>query len=156
MQRFYFTLKEFFFIWLITCGTMAFGQSERAHHINQIQEKRIASNQHLKSHNLDELLTAFVEDVVITTGAGHVINGRASLKSYLRELFDVQEDIYFVRTSSEITTNRANDRAWEKGTWKGYRPKTKGWSQPQGNYAAMWVLQNGEWKIRSELFVTIE
>jgi hypothetical protein len=45
--------------------------------------------------------------------------------------------------------------AWETGSWVGTWTTPEGPLRTGGRYAASWREVDGEWKIRSELFVTL-
>lgn len=60
------------------------------------------------------------------------------------------------RTPSAISVNKNQGLAWETGAWKGYDPGKGEEALVGGNYAAMWTRESGEWKIKSELFMSLE
>ena len=97
-----------------------------------------------------------VDNLSITTGSGTLIIGKDSLRTYVQKLFDTYEDLFFVRKTKRLSFHKNGGRVWEEGGWTGFRPDTPDWQQPKGKYAAMWVKVEGVWKIRSELFVTLE
>lgn len=45
--------------------------------------------------------------------------------------------------------------AWESGTWNGYDPEKGDVTIVNGHYSAMWTKTSGVWKIKSQLFVTL-
>ncbi len=120
-----------------------------------ILESRKGSNRALKTHDLPAFLSFFADDLSITSGNGSVVLGKDSLENYLTRVFEEDEDLYFVRTTQRVAINDTGDRAWEDGKWVGLRPQTAGWENIGGQYAAMWVKEEGIWKIKSELFVSL-
>lgn len=93
------------------------------------------------------------DSVQITTGNGTMIWGKEMLRQYIGSLPDA--GMYWVRTPDEIDVNVELGLGWESGTWKGFRPEESAEPVTGGKYAAQWIRQNGMWKIKSELFVTL-
>jgi len=120
-----------------------------------ILETRKSSNRAMKAHQLADFLSYFSEDLSITSGNGSVVRGKDSLENYLSRVFEEDKDLYFVRTAQRVNVSASGDRAWEEGKWVGLRPETANWQNIGGQYAAMWVKEQGVWKIKSELFVTL-
>jgi hypothetical protein len=54
-------------------------------------------------------------------------------------------------------SNEERGLACETGVWHSYSADDPNEKSPvsHGNYAAQWVLLTGEWKIQSQLFVTL-
>lgn len=130
-------------------SSFAFSQvSEEA----QIKSQRQSSNEALKARDDARYLDFLTEDVLITTGAGTLISGKANLDSYVKNASGPA--MYWVRTPDEIKVNPETQLAWETGTWKGYYFDQK---DPivQGNYSAQWTKKSSTWLIQSQLFVTL-
>lgn len=137
---------------LLILGSISAFSQDLQSEISQIRAQREASNQALK--NLDEELnnTFHTEDILITTGAGTLISGKASLQAYIQNQSGPK--MYWIRTPEEILVNPETRLAWETGTWKGYR---EGSNDPivGGKYSAQWTKKSGTWLIQSQLFVTL-
>jgi len=54
-------------------------------------------------------------------------------------------------------SNAERGMACKTGIWHAYSADDRNKEFPifQGNYAAQWILLTGEWKIQSQLFVTL-
>jgi hypothetical protein len=54
-------------------------------------------------------------------------------------------------------SNEERGLACETGVWHAYSADDPNEESPvsHGNYAAQWIHQSGEWKIQSQLFVTL-
>lgn len=128
----------------------SYAQSEQ----EQILKLRLGSNQALKAFDHEELLQFLTEDVQITTGNGTLIQGKSSLRAYLKK--SVGSQVYFIRTSTEVEVNTQRGLAWETGTWKGYDLSKRQQAVVGGKYAAQWTKESGEWLIKSELFVMLD
>ncbi len=94
------------------------------------------------------------DDVLTTTGNGTLLSNKNALKQYILE--GGESKMYWVRTAKEIIVNEKTGLAWESGTWKGYNPKKGDNAIVGGNYSAMWTKKAEQWKIKSQLFVTLE
>lgn len=119
----------------------------------QILAIRNASNQALKAYDNEKVLSYLTADALTTTGNGTLLSNKNALKEYILE--GGKSTMYWVRTATEIVVNEKRGLAWENGTWKGYDPKQGDDAFVGGNYSAMWTKASGEWKIKSQLFVTL-
>jgi hypothetical protein len=63
--------------------------------------------------------------------------------------------VLYVRTPDTIEVSASQTRAAEIGTWVGTATENGVARRWGGRYAAHWVLVDGTWKIRAELFVTL-
>ncbi len=120
----------------------------------QISAIRNASNAALKSYDHAEVLSYLTDDVLITTGNGTLLCGKDELEKYI--LAAGQSKMYWMRDTKEITVNTERSLAWESGIWNGYNPEISDKSIINGNYSAMWTKESGIWKIKSQLFVTLD
>jgi len=115
---------------------------------------RNASNQALKAYDNTQVLSYLTNDVLTTTGNGTLLSSKKALKQYILE--GGESKMYWVRTAKEIMVNEKRGLAWENGVWKGYNPEKGNNAIVGGNYSAMWTKASGKWKIKSQLFVTLE
>ncbi|RIV32870.1 nuclear transport factor 2 family protein [Flagellimonas lutimaris] len=115
---------------------------------------RNASNQALKAYDNTQVLSYLTNDVLTTTGKGTLLSSKKALKQYILE--GGESKMYWVRTAKEIMVNEKRGLAWENGVWKGYNPEKGNNAIVGGNYSAMWTKASGKWKIKSQLFVTLE
>lgn len=119
---------------------------------DEILRLRNASNISLKNFD-DAHLNMLTDDVLITTGNGTLIQGKENLKTYMSKANGPK--MYWVRTPTEIEVNSSLGLAWETGTWKGYTESGVN-SVTGGKYSAHWSKIEGAWRIKSQLFVTLE
>ena len=126
-------------------------------HESIILDLRKASNEALKTQNLDDDLNFLTEDILITTGAGTLLCGKPALRDYI-ENANSNQPMFWVRSTSDIHVNEGGGLAWENGEWNGYMMNDLEEKNPVvgGRYAAMWTNASGEWKIKSQLFVTLK
>lgn len=119
----------------------------------EILRLRNAYNAALKNFS-DEQFSFLTNDVLTTTGNGTLIRGKENLKKYIQKVSGPK--MYWVRTPGEIDVNTKLGLAWEMGTWKGYTVDSGDKPVTGGKYSAQWAKINGVWKIKSQLFVTLE
>jgi ketosteroid isomerase-like protein len=117
---------------------------------------REASNAVLKALDEEANFQFLTDDVLITTGNGTLLSGKDELKAYIKSVADAQP-MFWVRTPTEIIVNEKRGLAWETGVWHAYSTDDPNEESPvfHGSYAAQWIHQSGEWKIQSQLFVTL-
>ena len=120
----------------------------------QISAIRNASNSALKSYDAQEVLSYLTDDVLTTTGNGTLLCGKEELEKYI--LKGGKSRMYWIRDTKEIIVYTERGLAWESGIWNGYDPEKSNNSIINGNYSAMWTKASGIWKIKSQLFVTID
>ncbi|WP_296704098.1 nuclear transport factor 2 family protein [Algoriphagus sp.] len=147
--------KSIFFGWVFIMGLFFFQSLElvaQEAEIAQIKAQREASNEALRNFNEELNSTFLTDDILITTGAGTLISGKAALMDYIKNATGPR--MFWVRTADEIIVNPVTKLAWETGTWKGY---VEGSNEAAvgGNYSAQWTKKTGAWLIQSQLFVTL-
>ena len=120
----------------------------------QISAIRSASNLALKSYDHDAVLSYLTDDILITTGNGTLLCGKEELAIYI--IGGGNSKMYWIRDTKEIIVNSKRGLAWESGIWNGYDPDKSEDSVVHGNYSSMWTKASGIWKIKSQLFVTID
>lgn len=122
----------------------------------RIRDLRAASNAAIAAHDL-EALVAFQHDAYqITTGNGTLLQeSRAETLAALERIFAQADDVLYVRTPGAVEVGDGGRRAYEAGTWRGTWSTAEGATDIGGRYAAYWLQVEGEWKLLSELFVTL-
>jgi len=145
-------IKSLLALLLMYCfsATALYAQTEK----EQILTLRAASNQALKALDRTKVLSFLTDDVLVTTGNGTLLTSKKALEDYILEAGDSK--MYWVRTAQEIELNEKRGLAWENGFWNGYNPEKSDDAIVGGKYSAMWTKASGEWKIKSQLFVTLE
>ena len=129
--------------------TELYSQSDK----EQIIKIRNASNLALKSYDNPQVLSYLTDDVLTTTGNGTLLSGKEALRQYILNGGDSK--MYWIRKTNELIVNKKRGLAWESGFWDGFDPGKGDNSIVNGNYSAMWTKISGIWKIKSQLFVTL-
>jgi ketosteroid isomerase-like protein len=115
-----------------------------------VRSARSAQNTAIAAHDFDRAATYWTEDVVIRSGLGRVVQGRANYHAAMA----ADSATVFRREPDRVDVS-GNDRwplAFESGTWTGSRA---GRQLIRGRYAAQWIKRNGRWLIRAEVFVAL-
>lgn len=63
--------------------------------------------------------------------------------------------MYWIRDTKEIMVNAKRGLDWESGIQNGYDPEKSDYPIIKGNYSTMWTMESGKWKIKLQLFVTL-
>lgn len=122
----------------------------------QIAAIRALSNQAIASHDAAGVVSSLDSNYQITTGKGDLFHDTPAEEMKLwAEVFSSAEDIVYVRTPDVIEISTYLPRAAEHGTWIGSWTTAAGRREEGGSYTASWRKAGGEWKIRSEVFVTL-
>lgn len=137
-------------LFCLILNSALFAQTDK----EQIASNRKASNYALKVYDHQKVLSYLTDDVLITTGNGTLLCGKEELQAYIKQGGDSK--MYWVRDAQEIVVNADRGLAWERGVWHGYDPEKSTDAVINGNYSAMWVKESATWKIKSQLFVTLQ
>jgi ketosteroid isomerase-like protein len=117
-----------------------------------VRAARSAQNSAIAARDLDRAASFWTDDVVIRSGLGRVIQGRATYRSTLGA-----DSVTVYRRDPERVDVSDNERwplAFESGTWSGRDART-GRPLIRGRYAAQWIKRDGRWLIRGEVFVAL-
>ena len=117
-----------------------------------VRSARSAQNTAIAARDLDRAASFWTEDVVIRSGLGRVVQGRASYKAAMAAdtatIFRREPD------RVDVSSNERWPLAFESGTWTGRSPRG-GPALIRGRYAAQWIKRDGRWLIRAEVFVAL-
>jgi peptide deformylase len=114
-----------------------------------IMEARAQSNTAYRAQDVDAIARTYSKNIVITGGDGSQLMGAKKIKKLLSALFEKNPGLHYVRTSESLKVSEVADRAWEQGSWQEV-PGTRG-----GEYSAHWIKEDGQWKLLSQIFVTL-
>jgi hypothetical protein len=130
--------------------------SEPASGEEKIASIRTLSNEAIARHDALGVVSFLAPEYQITTGKGLIFQGspQEEAKDW-KQVFSTAEDIVYVRTPKTIEVSTYLPRAAENGTWLGSWTTNVGRKEVGGSYAATWSKIDGEWKILSEVFVTL-
>lgn len=144
------TSSVFLLVLLVITPPLAAQKAE-----DQIRSLRAQSNAAIARHDVEGVVSLFDAEYQVTAGSGVLYHDRAADPERWAETFARADDLVFVRTPESVEASSAGDRAAEVGVWSGSWSTADGVRSTGGRYAAHWVLTNGQWKLRSELFVAL-
>ena len=121
----------------------------------EILRTRGNSNRAIARRNLLGVGDSLGEDYVGIIGDGTFVPSRAEYLKLFKEGFDrPKQSMTYVRTPEVIQVADDRTLAAENGSWVATLPS--GSVAYTGTYAAMWRRTATGWKIRSEIFVTLQ
>ena len=131
-------------------------QSAASPDAETIRSIRVASNEAIARRDVEAIVASIDSEYQITTGAGVFSRGGpAEEKKLWSDHFKEYPDAVYVRTSETIELSAYLPLAAESGRWVGSYTTEKGIRNLNGRYLASWRNVDGQWKIHSELFVTL-
>jgi ketosteroid isomerase-like protein len=121
-----------------------------------IRVAREGSNQAIANHDAEQIAATLDEDYQLTAGNGDFFHGTPAQKlEAWRDVFSRFDDVIYVRTPDTVEVSRYLPLAFELGNWTGSWSTEHGIKELGGRYSASWRKVSGHWKIRAELFVTL-
>ena len=122
-------------------------------------EKRITAlraefNEAMENHDAANIGKYLDSQYQITTSNGEHVQGvpEEEVADWAR-IFGDRPDVVYVRTPDTVEVSSYYDLAAENGTWVGRWNSSKGDVEIGGKYFAQWRKVDGDWKIRTEVFV---
>jgi ketosteroid isomerase-like protein len=121
----------------------------------EILRARENSNRAIARRNLLGVGDSLGEDYVGIIGDGTFVPSRAEYLKLFRDGFDrPKQSMTYLRTPDVVNVADDQTLAAERGNWTAALPS--GSVAYSGTYAAMWRRTLNGWKIRSEIFVTLQ
>ena len=121
----------------------------------QIRQTRSQYNVAIAQHNVPAIVSFLDEEYQVTTSLGQLSQGRDGEAASWSDLIATRQDVLYVRTPELIEVSSDYPLAAETGSWIGTWSTAAGPVRTGGRYAAMWRQVEGDWKVRSELFVAL-
>ena len=126
---------------------MAAVEAEKA-----VRARRKLTNRLIAEHAAERLTPFFEPDARVIAGDGGLILGiRAIVEAFAAQFADA-DFVTFRRDTQSVTITEAGERAAESGTWTAVYRAGEG---PSGQYLAVWRKTVGQWRLESELYVTL-
>jgi ketosteroid isomerase-like protein len=120
-----------------------------------IRRARANSNRAIAKRNLLGVADSLADDYVAVIGNGSFVSSKKEYLSLFKQDFDSgSQRLIYDRVIDKVELNAAQGLAAEHGHWIGRRED--GSTAASGTYLAMWRHSPDGWKIRSELFVTLD
>jgi ketosteroid isomerase-like protein len=118
-----------------------------------IRDLRTASNSAIAASNAARFAESLDKDFVVVTGNGSFLTRENYVAAFARD-FEDAHSVRFERIVDSIDISRSVPLAAEHGHWVGRIPG--GPVIFSGSYLAMWRKGDAGWKLRSELFVSLD
>lgn len=133
--------------------TSVTSRSEDELHIRAARE---VSNMAIRDHNVALMATAWTSDYHVVTSRNFETAGRqGNIDRYANE-FATKPDIIYIRTPDNIQIFEKWKMAAETGHWVGRWTEKGEPVELKGTYFAKWHNEDGQWRIRAEVFVPLE
>lgn len=117
-----------------------------------VRARRRLTNKIIASHQAARLRPFLDPAIKVIAGDGSLLLGADAVVTAFEDQFRQPDFITYVRTTHEVTSDRAGRRAAESGAWTA---TWRGEGGSSGSYLAVWRKLVGQWVIESELFVTL-
>lgn len=121
----------------------------------RVRNARAEYNDAIERHNVPAIVSFYDSEYQITTSLGDLSMDVDAEAEGWRQLIASRKDLLYVRSPESIEISRDYPLAAESGTWVGTWSTSEGAVRTGGHYSAMWRQVDGEWKVRSELFVAL-
>jgi len=121
-----------------------------------IREARNIQTQALADEDVELVASFWTEDLTVRRALGHIIASKEEAVAVIQPTGDPATRVIFQRKSTKIKVSDNWPLAYEEGEWTGHKGGVDGPVIVSGSYGAQWVKRNGEWFIRSEVFVALD
>lgn len=140
---------------LLSSPQQSTGQLREQSDADHIRSTRAQYNAAIARHDPRGIGSFLDHEYQVTTSLGQLLQDRDAEEASWQSLFESRRDLLYVRTPESIEVSRDYPLAAEQGTWVGTWKTDDGPVKTGGRYSAMWRQVEGEWKVRSELFVAL-
>lgn len=120
-----------------------------------IREARTIQTKALADQDPDLVASFWTEDITIRRALGQTVDGREAARAIIEPTGDPSTRIIFQRSATDIEVSPTWPLAYEEGTWTGHVGSATEPVVVGGRYGAQWVKRDGQWLIRSEVFVAL-
>ena len=122
-----------------------------------IAAARTAFNQALADRDMAVIESVLAEDCVLTPGDdGEQMSGRQTQLDAWRSIMTQAPDLFYLRAPMRIDVSEDGLLAAESGRWNGSWSAHGVQVRYSGRYFAKWRLEGNDWRIASEVFVTLK
>jgi ketosteroid isomerase-like protein len=121
-----------------------------------IKSARLRQNEAIVKHQADAIASFWTDDVTICRGLGIQLAGKAAYRKLFTDDVGSPSETIYQRIPTAIETSPLWPLAFETGIWEGHLGSATGPVVISGRYSAQWVKRDGQWLIRSEVFVALD
>jgi ketosteroid isomerase-like protein len=122
-----------------------------------VRAARAESNAAMAAHDAARLRKTMHDDYNMIRGSsGNPWGGAdAAARGFTANAFNDPTFVTYKRSPDRITVASSGKRVAEFGTWVGTWRMHDGIARLSGIYLAMWTPKDGQWRLKSEAFVTL-
>lgn len=123
--------------------------------VHDIKALRAASNAAIKAKDVTAIIAMMAQDIVLVSGDSQKMAGLEQVREAFEAQFKAYPDAVYVRTPKSVKVSQNGMLAYEEGEWQGAWSEPRGRMQSAGRYSAGWRKHGEDWKLHTELFVTL-
>jgi ketosteroid isomerase-like protein len=125
-----------------------------------VRAARITQTQALARDDLDTVVKYWTPDITIRRALGQPVEGAAAARKLLEPAPGSNpaanaNRIVYQRVPVSVDVSPNWPLAYEEGRWSGHVGSVDSKPVIGGRYSAQWVRRDGQWLIRSEVFVAL-
>ena len=120
-----------------------------------IRAARVAQTQALAKDDVATVVRYWTPDVTIRRALGQPIDGAEAARKVIEPTANTANRVVFQREAVSVEVSPNWPLAYEEGRWSGHPGSVDQKSILGGRYSAQWVKRDGQWLIRSEVFVAL-
>jgi ketosteroid isomerase-like protein len=118
-----------------------------------IRSARAAQTRALAAGDLDAVARHWTSDVTVRRALGHAVSGVEQARQMLQP--GAGNPLIYQRQALHVEVSAHWPLAWEEGRWTAHPGRADAAPVMGGRYGAQWVRRDGQWLIRSEVFVAL-
>ena len=118
---------------------------------------RADHNRAIAAHDLDGVMSIAADDYINVGRSSGIKRTKAEARTGWAEEFATEGFERYVRTPAQVDIGERKGvlRAAELGRWEGFSRRAAGVSRLYGRYFAHWSKASGQWKLVSDMYVTL-
>ena len=120
-----------------------------------IRTARSVQTQALAANDLDKVVAYWSPDITIRRALGQPVSGADAARKLLEPTGSIATPVIYQREAVSVEVSGHWPMAYEEGRWSGHPGNAAAPAIIGGRYSAQWVKRNGQWLIRSEVFVAL-
>lgn len=122
-----------------------------------IREARRIQTEALAKDDVETVVKYWTPDITIRRALGHPVESAATARKIIEPTGTVNPAtrMIFQRQAVSVQASANWPLAYEEGTWSGHVGNVNNKPVMAGRYSAQWVKRDGQWLIRSEVFVAL-
>jgi ketosteroid isomerase-like protein len=120
-----------------------------------IRAARTAQTQALAKDDVATVAKYWTPDITIRRALGQTVDGADAARKVIEPTGNTANRIVYQREAVSVEVSPNWPLAFEEGRWSGHPGSVDAKPIIGGRYSAQWVKRDGQWLIRSEVFVAL-